>query len=156
MPYLYKYTDKPYKADAIIKYVVDNFYKTKPDGLMGNDDCGQMSAWYVFSVMGFYPVNPCGGNYILGAPQVPSVLIHLPNGNNFTIKAEGLSARKHFVKKVMLNGKPLDRNYITHKEILCGGSLVFIMCNEPRFRDSKLTNKKISNFKTVPIETSNF
>lgn len=147
VPYLYKYTDKPYKADAIIKYVVDNFYKTKPDGLMGNDDCGQMSAWYVFSVMGFYPVNPCGGHYILGAPQVPSVSIHLPNGNYFTIKAEGLSARKHFVKKVMLNGKPLDRNYITHKEILCGGSLVFVMYNEPRFRDSKLTNKKISNFK---------
>lgn len=142
VPYLYKYTDKPYKTDAIIKYVVDSFYRTKPDGLKGNDDCGQMSAWYVFSVMGFYPVNPCGGNYVLGAPQVPSTSIILPNGNHFTILAEGLSDKKHFVKEVLLNGKRLERNFITHNEILRGGKLVFIMCHDPQFEYSNLLNKK--------------
>ena len=142
VPYLYKYTNKPYKTDAIIKYVVDSFYKTKPDGLKGNDDCGQMSAWYVFSVMGFYPVNPCGGNYVLGAPQVRSTSIILPNGNHFTILAEGLSNKKHFVKEVLLNGKWLERNFITHNEILRGGKLIFIMCYDPKFEDSNLLNKK--------------
>lgn len=142
VPYLYKYTGKPYKTDAIIKYVIDSFYKTKPDGLKGNDDCGQMSAWYVFSVMGFYPVNPCGGNYILGAPQVPSASILLPNGHHFTILAKGLTNKKHFVKEVLLNGKKLNRNFITHKEILRGGKLVFIMWYNPQFEGADLLNKQ--------------
>jgi predicted alpha-1,2-mannosidase len=142
VPYLYKYTSEPFKTDEIIKYVVDSFYKTKPDGLKGNDDCGQMSAWYIFSVLGFYPVNPCNGQYILGAPQVPAASIVLPDGKYFTIKATGLSDKNHFVKKVLLNGKQLNRNYITHKEILAGGNLVFIMYPNPQFAGSSFLTQQ--------------
>ncbi|WP_147678098.1 GH92 family glycosyl hydrolase [Algibacter pacificus] len=127
IPYLYKYTNTPEKTDKIIKTLVDDYYDTKPDGLMGNDDCGQMSAWYMFSVLGFYPVNPTGGEYILGAPQIKEATIKLPNSNTFTIKANNLSDENLVVKSVTLNGDKLNRNYITHKDIINGGELIFEM-----------------------------
>ncbi|WP_203256896.1 GH92 family glycosyl hydrolase [Hyunsoonleella ulvae] len=127
VPYLYKYSDRPHKADKIIKTLIDEYYYSKPDGLMGNDDCGQMSAWYMFGVLGFYPVNPTGGEYILGAPQVEEATINLPNGKAFKVKAENLSDDNYIVKSVNLNGTVLDRKYITHDEILKGGELVFEM-----------------------------
>ncbi len=127
IPYLYKYTNEGHKTDRIIKILVDDYYNNSPDGLMGNDDCGQMSAWYMFSSLGFYPVNPCGGEYIIGAPQVEEAVIHLPNGKMFTIKANGLSETNFIVQSVRLNGVLLDRNYINHQEIVKGGELVFEM-----------------------------
>lgn len=127
IPYLYKYTAKSQQADLILKKVVDDFYENKPDGLKGNDDCGQMSAWYVFTCMGFYPVNPCGGEYILGAPQLPFASLELPSGKNFVVEAKDLSNENCVVKDVFLNGKKLDRKYILHKEIMRGGKLVFKM-----------------------------
>ena len=130
LPYLYKYSDKPYKTDKIIKTLIDEYYYTKPDGLMGNDDCGQMSAWYMFGVLGFYPVNPTGGQYILGAPQVEEVVINLPNNNTFTVRAKNLSNTNFIVESVALNGEVLNRNYITHEEIINGGELIFKMTAE--------------------------
>lgn len=127
VPYLYKYTNSPEKTDRIIKTLVDDYYHNKPDGLMGNDDCGQMSAWYMFSSLGFYPVNPCGGEYIIGAPQLEKAVINLPNGKRFTIRANNLSDENSIVQSVKLNGEVLKRNYITHKEIINGGELVFKM-----------------------------
>lgn len=127
IPYLYKYTDKPYKSDKVIKDLVDNYYHNSPDGLKGNDDCGQMSAWYMFSVMGFYPVNPSGGEYILGAPQVSKSVINLPGKKKFEIRANNISDKNYVVKKVILNGITLDRKYITHEEVMKGGELVFEM-----------------------------
>ncbi|XCF05925.1 GH92 family glycosyl hydrolase [Tamlana crocina] len=127
LPYLYKYTNAPEKTDKIIKTLVDEYYYTKPDGLMGNDDCGQMSAWYMFSVLGFYPVNPTGGEYVLGAPQVEEATIRLPNNKMFTIKANNLTDKNFVVKSIMLNGKKIDRNYINHNEIISGGELIFEM-----------------------------
>lgn len=128
--YLYKYTDHGYKTDSLVREITSSFYPTTPDGLIGNDDCGQMSAWYLFSVMGFYPVDPCGGNYILGAPQLPFVRIKLPDGKLFTIKAENLYESHKYVKSVSLDGRTLDRNYITHDEISRGGTLVFKMSDK--------------------------
>ncbi len=127
LPFLYKYTNQPEKTDKLIRQLVDEFYYNKPDGLKGNDDCGQMSAWYMFATLGFYPVNPCGGDYIIGAPQLAEATIHLPNGKEFTVKAKKLSVENRIVQSVSLNGTRLEQNYITHNEIMAGGELVFEM-----------------------------
>lgn len=128
--YLYKFTDDAYKTDSLIRKITSDFYLTSPDGLIGNDDCGQMSAWYMFSSIGFYPVDPCGGKYILGAPQLPYVRINLPDNKTFTIKAHKLSKENKYVKNIILNGQQINRNYITHTEITAGGTLEFEMTDK--------------------------
>lgn len=127
VPYLYKYSSKPQETDKIVKALVDDYYHNKADGLMGNDDCGQMSAWYLFSSLGFYPVNPCGGEYILGAPQISKAVVNLTNGKEFTMEAKNLSEENYIVQSVQLNGVILDRKFISHKEIIDGGELIFEM-----------------------------
>ena len=128
--YLYNYAGQPYKTQQLIREIFDRFYLPKPDGLCGNDDCGQMSAWYIFSAMGFYPVNPIGGEYILGAPQVEEVTISLPNDKTFTMQAKGLSHENKYVKSVTWNGKPVENFRIHHSEIMKGGELVFVMTDK--------------------------
>jgi predicted alpha-1,2-mannosidase len=125
--YFYQYAGRPRRTAEIVREVFDRFYLNKPDGLCGNDDCGQMSAWYVFSAMGFYPFNPCGGEYVLGAPQLPEVTLRLPGGRVFTIMAKNLSEKNKYVKSVCLNGKKLDGFKITHEEVMAGGTLEFEM-----------------------------
>ena len=125
--YFYRYVGRPRRTAEIIREVFDKFYLNKPDGLCGNDDCGQMSAWYLFSAMGFYPFNPCGGEYVLGAPQLPEVTLNLPGGRRFTVLAKNLSAKNKYVKSVKLNGKRLDGFKITHAQIMAGGTLEFEM-----------------------------
>lgn len=127
VPYLYKYTESSHKTDALLRFLTSEFYKNAPEGLKGNDDCGQMSAWYMFACLGFYPVNPCGGEYIIGAPQLPAVTIKLPNGKQFRVIAENLSMENYRVSEVWLNNKKLDQLYITHDEIMQGGELRFVM-----------------------------
>ena len=148
--YFYPQVGHPEKAAERIREVFDKFYLPKPDGLCGNDDCGQMSAWYLFSVMGFYPFNPCGGEYVIGAPQVPRVTIKLKreveveertekfhsststlNFNSFTMIAKNLSKENKYVKSVTLNGKPITDWKIRHEDIVKGGELVFEMCDRP-------------------------
>ena len=128
--YLYNYAGQPYKTQQLIREIFDRFYLPKPDGLCGNDDCGQMSAWYIFSAMGFYPVNPIGGEYILGAPQVEEVTISLPNDKTFTMQAKGLSNENKYVKSVTWNGEPVENFRIHHSEIMKGGELVFVMTDK--------------------------
>lgn len=135
IPYLYKYTNEGYKTDAIIRYLVDNFYINAPDGLKGNDDCGQMSAWYVFSCLGFYPVNPCGDGYVLGAPQVPYSEIRLPEGKKMCIVADNLSDENMFVEKIFLNGIELYDLKISHNELINGGEIRFVMTNRADVKD---------------------
>ena len=125
--YFYPQVGHPEKAAARIREVFDRFYLPKPDGLCGNDDCGQMSAWYVFSAMGFYPFNPCGGEYVIGAPQLPRVTLNLANGKMFTMTAKGLSRKNKYVKSVRLNGKPVKNWKIHHSDIVRGGELIFEM-----------------------------
>ena len=132
MIYFYPLVGEPDKAADRIREVCDKFYRNAPDGLAGNDDCGQMSAWYMFSAMGFYPFNPCGGEYVIGAPQLPEVKLNLGGSRScatatFTIRAHNLSAANKRVKSVTLNGKPLARPVIRHADILAGGTLVFEM-----------------------------
>ena len=120
--YLYTLLGEPQKTAERVREVFDRFYLPKPDGLCGNDDCGQMSAWYLFSAMGFYPFNPCGGEYIIGAPQVEKVKL-----GSFTIIARNLSKENRYVKSVTLNGRPVTDWKIRHEDIVKGGELVFEM-----------------------------
>ncbi|MGV8134055.1 MAG: GH92 family glycosyl hydrolase [Mangrovibacterium sp.] len=132
--YLYTYAGCPDKTADIVRKVFDQFYLPKRDGLCGNDDCGQMSAWYLFSAFGFYPVDPVSGEYILGAPQVHEATLHLPNGKSFTIKANNLSASNKYVKAIRLNGTPIDYLSIGYNSVKNGGELEFEMTdnNNPK------------------------
>ena len=134
IPYLYAWTSEPWKTQYWVREIVDRFYKPEIRGLGGNDDCGQMSAWYIFTVLGFYPVCPGTDRYVLGAPCLPYAKVRLENGNTLEMKATGLSARNRYVKSVKLNGKPVDRLYLTHAELLAGGTLEFTMAGAPARR----------------------
>ena len=125
--YLYTLAGRPERTQELVRQIFDTQYRPEPDGLCGNDDCGQMSAWYMFSAMGFYPVDPVSGNYVFGAPQMPQITLNLANGKTFTVIAEGISAENKYVESVTLNGEPYTKNYITHEDILNGGTLVFKM-----------------------------
>lgn len=129
--YLYSYAGQPWRTQARLKQIMDTQYADRPDGLAGNDDVGQMSAWYVFTALGFYPVAPGSGEYILGRPFLPRTAMRLPNGKTFTIVAEGLDDKHTYVGSVSLNGKPLQRTFLRHDEILAGGELHFRMQAEP-------------------------
>lgn len=130
--YFYSLLGQAWKTQRLVREIVSKFYISRPDGLSGNDDCGQMSAWYVFTAMGFYPFNPASGLYVIGAPQVKSVKLKLPDGKTFTMKALGLSEKNMYVKAVRLNGKRLRRPVISHKDIMSGGTLVFEMTDKPQ------------------------
>jgi predicted alpha-1,2-mannosidase len=125
--YLYNWTDKPWKTQERVRMILKKQYKPAPDGLGGNDDCGQMSAWYIFTTLGFYPVAPGSGEYSLGSPAIDKAVMQLENGKTFTIEAKDQGEKNVYVKKVTLNGQPLTRRYITHEEIMNGGNLVFYM-----------------------------
>jgi predicted alpha-1,2-mannosidase len=127
--YLYNYVNQPFKTQKIIREIFDRFYQPKPDGLCGNDDCGQMSAWYIFSAMGFYPVDPVSLEYIIGAPQIPKASLKLANGKVFRVEARNLSKENKYVKSVTFNGKPLEGFKIKHTDIMSGGKLEFVMSN---------------------------
>lgn len=125
--YLYALAGRPERTQELIREIFDTQYHPAPDGLCGNDDCGQMSAWYMFSAMGFYPVNPVSGQYVFGAPQLPKVTLHLANDKTFTVIAEGLSKENMYVESITLNGEPYTKNYIDHADIIKGGTLVYKM-----------------------------
>ena len=131
--YFYTLVGERDKTARRVRDVFDRFYLPKPDGLCGNDDCGQMSAWYVFSALGFYPFNPCGGTYVLGAPQIPKAVVRLGNGKRetgngktLTVIAKNFSKENKYVKSVTFNGKTLDKT-IEHADLMAGGELVFEM-----------------------------
>ena len=134
IPYLYVWTSQPWKTQYWVREVMNKMYRNHIRGLGGNDDCGQMSAWYVFSAMGFYPVCPGTDEYVLGAPYLPYIKLHLANGNDLEIKASGVSDTKCYVKSVTLNGRPYGKMYITHEDIMKGGVLEFTMSETPNKR----------------------
>ena len=127
--YFFQFLGRGDRTAELVREIFDKFYLAKPDGLCGNDDCGQMSAWYVFSAMGFYPFNPCGGEYVLGAPQVASVKLRVKSGE-LRVVAKNLSPENKYVKSVTINGKPVVGFKISHAEIAAGGELVFEMSKE--------------------------
>ncbi|NOT49527.1 MAG: glycoside hydrolase family 92 protein, partial [Acidobacteria bacterium] len=129
--YLYNWTDDPWKTQERVRMILKNQYHPTPDGLGGNDDCGQMSAWYLFSALGFYPVAPGSDQYQLGSPVVKTAVLRLENGRTLTIEAKNQSNKNVYVKTVTINGRTLKRNYLTHSEIIAGGRIVFSMDDEP-------------------------
>lgn len=131
MAYLYNFVNKPYKTQEKVHQILTSLYKNDPDGISGNEDCGQMSAWYVFSSMGFYPVTPASNQYIIGTPLFDKTTINLENGEKFHIKAYNLSDEDKYIDHAKLNGRTLDETYISHEDLMEGGTLELWMTNQP-------------------------
>ena len=129
--YMYAYSGQPYKIADKVRYINNELYTDKPDGLSGNEDCGQMSAWHIFSSLGFYPVNPSNGAYVFGSPLFDKASIALPENKKFTIIAKENSDHNIYIQSVELNGKDYKYSYITHKDIVKGGELIFNMGPKP-------------------------
>ena len=131
--YLYNKIRQPWKAQQYVAKVMRELYLNVPAGLCGNEDCGQMSAWYVFSAMGFYPVNPVSGEYEIGTPLFPEMRLALGNGKTFTVLAPEVSRENIYIQGVKVNGKPYDKSYITHEQIMDGATVEFVMGKEPGY-----------------------
>lgn len=129
--YLYGYVGQPWKTADKVRYILDSMYTTRADGLIGNEDVGQMSAWYVLSAMGFYPVNPANGAYVFGSPVFDEVTLHLENGKTFQLKTVNNSPTNRYIKGIMLNGAPYTKAYLLHQTIMAGGLLTIEMDNKP-------------------------
>jgi len=130
IPYLYNWTGKEYKTQARVRMIMDTMYGPGVEGLCGNDDAGQMSAWYIFSSLGFYPVTPGSDRYALGSPNVKNAILNLENGNTLEIQTINQSMKNVYVKSFKINGKTIERNYILHSEIMNGGTFVFEMSSK--------------------------
>ena len=129
--YMFNYAGEPWKTQRAVRHVMETEYLNEPGGLSGNDDAGQMSAWYMFAAMGFYPVCPGTPYYILASPSFPSFTLNLESGKKFTVKARNASQRNIYIQSATLNGKPYTRNYITHQDIVNGGVMEFVMGDKP-------------------------
>lgn len=131
MAYLFNYAGKPWRTQELVHQVCNEFYKNSPDGLIGNEDCGQMSAWYVFSAMGFYPVNPANGIYEIGTPVFDEVVIRLENGKKFEIRAARKNPGSFYVQAASVNGKAHPKTFIRHTDIMKGGRLALAISDKP-------------------------
>ena len=134
MAYLYNYVDQPWKTQARVRQIMGQFYKPEPDGLIGNEDCGQMSAWYVLSAAGFYPVTPGSKVYAIGSPLFPEVRFNLENRKSFVIRAVDISERNVYIQSATLNGRAYNKSFLLHDDLMAGGELVFQMGPRPNPR----------------------
>ncbi len=141
--YLYDYTSSPWKTQYYTNKIIKELYTDSPAGYSGNEDCGQMSAWYIFSSLGFYPVNPANNVYCFGSPQLKDAVIHLANGKNFEVVTHHVSDKNIYIQKILLYGKRYKKNFITYKEIISGGKIEFYMGPEP--------NKALSKYEKPPL-----
>jgi predicted alpha-1,2-mannosidase len=132
VPYLYVFAGAPWKTQERIHQIVNTMYHNTTDGLCGNDDCGQMSAWYVFSSLGFYPVCPGSNEYVIGSPSVDKATLNFENGKRFTVTAQNLNDKNFYIQQVKLNGLPLATFTISHDDIMNGGTLEFVMGPKPK------------------------
>ena len=155
MAYLYNYINKPWKSQERVSQILTEMYSNTPNGLSGNEDCGQMSSWYVLSAMGIYSVTPGLDYYTIGSPRLQKSIINLENGNQFKIIAHGASEENMYIKSAVLNGEPFNRSYIYHSEIMNGGILEFEMSREPNKHwaslDSDLPISSIDEDKIVAV-----
>jgi predicted alpha-1,2-mannosidase len=129
--YLYAFVGQPWKTAEKVRYIVDSLYTDKPDGLCGNEDVGQMSSWYVFSTLGFYPVNPANGKYVIGSPVFDKAVLRLTGGRTFTVSTVNNSDKNMYVQSIMLNGKPYTKTFIHYRDIMAGGEMVVTMGGKP-------------------------
>jgi predicted alpha-1,2-mannosidase len=129
--YIYDFSGQPWKTQLRVREIAGKYYKNRPNGVAGNEDCGQMSAWYIFSALGFYPLNPVSGEYMIGSPLFGKATLDLPNGKRFVVSAPKNSATNLYIQSVRLNGQPLDIPVVTYAQIEAGGSLEFGMGPAP-------------------------
>jgi predicted alpha-1,2-mannosidase len=135
--YLYAYGSQQWKTAEKARYIMDNMYLDIPDGIIGNEDCGQMSAWYIFSSIGFYPVFPASGNYVMGSPLFDKVTINLSNGKKFFVQMVNNSPKNKYIGVVELNGKKYEKSYFRHDDIMNGGLLKITMSSKPNYNYGK-------------------
>lgn len=140
--YLYDFTDAPWQAQYYSAKIMNELYNDGVSGYSGNEDCGQMSAWYIFSSMGFYPVNPANGVYCFGSPQVKEATLHLSGGKNFRVIIHNGGGENVYIQKIILNGTPYKKNFITHADLVAGGTLEFFMGKSP--------NRKMATYEKAP------
>lgn len=153
--YLYAYAGQPWKTQQMIARIKEEMYTTHRDGLCGNEDCGQMSAWYVLSAMGFYPVTPASDIYVLGTPTFKNVTINLENGKKFNVKAKGVSKQKVYIQSATFNGEPYTKSYITHGMIENGGELVLVMGDKPNIDfGAKIEDRPVAEIAQIDIFSS--
>jgi predicted alpha-1,2-mannosidase len=136
--YMYAYAGQPWKTAEKVRFILKNFYTDKTDGIIGNEDVGQMSSWYIFSALGFYPLNPANGNYVFGSPLFDEVNMKLSGGKLIRITARNNSDKNIYIQRITLNGKSYTKSYITHADLLKGGQLVFEMGSKPNLNWGKL------------------
>lgn len=129
--YMFNHANQPWRTQYWVRHILDTQYNTTPNGLSGNEDCGQMSAWYVFSSMGLYPMNPASGEYEIGSPIFEKAKINLEDGKSFVIEAENVSDKNFYIQSATLNGVPFNKTAISHQQIVQGGILHFVMGSEP-------------------------
>lgn len=143
--YLYAFAGQQWKTAEKVRFIMNEFYSTQKDGLIGNEDCGQMSAWYILSSMGFYQVNPTNGLFVFGSPLFDKATIKLPANKSFTVVAENNSDKNIYIQKAELNGKPYTKSYILYKDIMNGGVLKFYMGSTPNYSyGSKAEDRPVS------------
>jgi predicted alpha-1,2-mannosidase len=144
--YLYAFAGEQWKTAEKVRFILNDFYTNKPDGIIGNEDCGQMSAWYIISSMGLYQVNPMNGLFVFGSPQFDKATIKLPENKSFTVIAENNSSKNIYIQKVELNGKPYTKSFILYHEIMSGGTLKFYMGAKPNYDfGTKKEDRPVSN-----------
>jgi predicted alpha-1,2-mannosidase len=157
--YLYDYAGEPWKTQFRVRQIMDKFYLPQPDGLIGNEDCGQMSAWYVLSAAGFYSVTPGSPLYAIGTPLFPELRFSLENGKSFVIKARGVSAQNIYIQSATLNGRPHRKSYLMHQDLMNGGELVFVMGGKPNRAwasgEGDVPVASIADRKIVPVPVIN-
>ena len=139
--YLFTYAGQPWKTQEKVRQILNDFYTTKPDGIIGNEDVGQMSAWYVLSALGIYQVNPANGTYVFGSPAINDAIIQLPQGKTFRIVVKNNSAANKYINSIMLNGKNYTHNYLLHSDLAKGGILTISMTDKPSEFGTALTDR---------------
>ena len=155
MSYLYNYVNKPWKTQERVAQILEEMYANAPDGLSGNEDCGQMSSWYVLSALGIYAVTPGLEYYTIGSPRLEKAQLNLENGAQFTILAKGASNKNKYIQSAKLNGLPFNRSYLKHQEIMQGGTLAFVMGDLPNTSwaalDAEIPVSEIKAHKIVSV-----
>ena len=129
--YLYAYAGAPYKTQERVRYLLEAMYDNQPDGLAGNEDCGQMSAWYIISALGFYPVDPVSGNYVFGAPLFDRAVVELGNGKNLVVETKRQSPKDKYVQSITFDGKAYSKAWFRHADVANGATIVFQLGNHP-------------------------
>jgi predicted alpha-1,2-mannosidase len=131
VPYLYVWAGQPWKTQERVPAILKQMYQNRPDGLCGNDDVGQMSAWYLFGSLGFYPVAPGSNQYVIGAPASREMAITFETGRRLVLRAPKLDAKNLYIQGITLNGQPWDKAYFRHEDLVKGGEIVYVMGPKP-------------------------